>query len=41
MSKKQENMKPNQNPYLEEPKTFDPTTKDTKKGGGGSDVDKK
>lgn len=44
MSKEIENMKPDQNPYLEQPETFDPTEKNKKdliKGGGGDNDSKK
>lgn len=41
--KKVQNMKKDQNPFLEEPKTLDPTkeNKDYKYGGGGNDGSKK
>lgn len=44
MSKEIENMKTDQNPYLEQPETFDPTEKNKKdliKGGGGDNGSEK
>ena len=42
-NKEVENMKPDEQPYLEEPGTFDPTEKnrDEKYGGGGNKDDSK
>lgn len=41
--KEVENMKPDENPYLEKPETLDPTekNKDYEYGGGGDDGSKK
>ena len=43
MSKTVENMKSNENPYLEEPKDFDPARRNQNKkyGGGGKSGSKK
>lgn len=44
MVKEVENMKPNENPYKEDPGSFDPTEKNKKdlnKGGGGDSGSKK